>query len=423
MSNTETSYGYGCIIDAGSSGSRIYLYRWPQQNNNSQQKDGDDASTSTSTTFTQVEKEALFSNEMRPGVSTHDGGMETLSDLIQSAKSSLPPSIKIANVPIYLGATAGLRLVDDSQTIMSNIRKTLHTSGFLFQNEWARILSGDEESVYGWLVANYLKSNGSFGDDDSDNIELYGALDLGGGSTQISLSVPQTLAEKEKDDLYPLQIGNLHYPLYTQSYLYYGADQARLRFEDKLPGKSTNKVNPCYATGYTNDETGISGSSNWEECFDGVATLFEHSKNLRGNGGDADAVSLAISPPIGNTEQQRYIAMSVFVFVWDFLGLQTGDDTDDLQTLKEKAGQVCTLSHDEQTEQYDKKMESLPDGRKTNKPFAQCFNSAFAYHLLSNGYKMPVVDTPIEVYYDINGKSVEWSLGMMLVEAVSISVV
>ena len=112
--------------------------------------------------------------------------------------------------------------------------------------------------------------------------------------------------------------------------------------------------------------------------------------------------------------------MSVFVFVWDFLGLQTGDETDDLQTLKEKAGQVCTLSHDEQTEQYDKKMESLPDGRKTNKPFAQCFNSAFAYHLLSNGYKMPVVDTPIEVYYDINGKSVEWSLGMMLVEAVSI---
>jgi len=109
--------------------------------------------------------------------------------------------------------------------------------------------------------------------------------------------------------------------------------------------------------------------------------------------------------------------MSVFVFVWDFLGLQTGEETDDLNTLEAKAKDICNLTYTQQIDQYDKQMEDKPDGRKTNKPFAQCFNAAYAYHLLSKGYQLPVSDTPIQVHYEINGGKVEWSLGMMLVEA------
>jgi len=109
--------------------------------------------------------------------------------------------------------------------------------------------------------------------------------------------------------------------------------------------------------------------------------------------------------------------MSVFVFVWDFVGLKIGTETDDLNTLKARAGDVCSLTHTQQTTQYDLQMKDRPPRRKTNKPFAQCFNAAFSYHLLSKGYGMPVSKTPIEIYYEINGGKVQWALGLMLIEA------
>ena len=66
---------------------------------------------------------------------------------------------------------------------------------------------------------------------------------------------------------------------------------------------------------------------------------------------------------------------------------------------------------------YQKFMERKPDLRKTKKPFAQCFNAAFTYHLLSKGYGLPTKQTPIEIYYEIGGTKVQWALGLMLVEA------
>lgn len=381
-------YNYGCVIDAGSSGSRIYIYKWPTNQTDTNE-------------FIKIHHEPIFSNEMRPGVSNLDGGIETLVELVSSAKDALPNDVDQSNVPIYLGATAGLRLSDKADSIMANIRNTLHKSGFMFQDDYARILTGNEESMYGWIVANYL--NGSL-----DPSSTFGALDLGGGSTQISLSVP-TGTTKE-DEVYPLKIGNTHYPLYTKSYLSYGADQARIRYEAEFLQQS--KVNPCYGSGYIYEDTGISGTSNWDECFDSVSKLFDYNSHLRGGKND---LSIILPPP--TQEQQRFIAMSVFIFVWDYLGLQTGEDTDDLNTLKAKASDVCNLTYTQQTNQYDKQMKDKPDGRKTNKPFAQCFNAAYTYHLLSKGYQLPISDTPVQVHYEINGGKVEWSLGMMLVEA------
>lgn len=397
----SVSFGYGCVIDAGSSGSRIYLYRWPKE---------EEGEAEVQKLLTKVEQEALFSDERSVGISDERGVVLLEDELLPAAKSALPSGVELGDVPIYLGATAGVRLASDADDIMDRVRSLLHASGFLFRDDWARTISGDEESVFGWLVANYLVNDGSFPDD----LTTYGALDLGGASTQISVAVGGK-------DRYPLRIGNLHYPLYTESYLGYGADQARVRYDDKFLLPSSSKVSPCYPIGYTNEDVGVSGSSNWDECFNNVAKLFDTHPNLRGGEGGEDSFAI-VAPPLGDIQQeQRYIAMSVFVFIYDFLGLEIGTKTEDLETMKDRAAHVCKMNHTEQSERYDQHMEDKAPRRKTNKPFAQCFNAAYSYHLLSKGYKMPVSDTPIEIYYDINGGKVQWALGMMLVEANKLS--
>lgn len=318
-----------------------------------------------------------------------------------AAAAALPPDVAPGDVSIHLGATTADARLDASADWI--LERVLRASAFRFENGWARTISGDEEGAYGWLAANYLKA------------AYYGALDLGGGSARISCPVDDGDSRYERDDAFPLRVGRAEYLLYSRGYPHYGADEARGRHDARFA--SEGGVNPCYPTGYANPDDDASGSSDWDACFDGVAALFDRLPGLRG--GPVRAVlDVPAPPPDADARQRRtYVATSAFVFVWDFLGLETGAGTEDLDALKERAGQICGLTHERQAEQYDATMEDKPPARKTNEAFAQCFNAAYAYHLLSAGYGMPTADTPIEVHYEIDGGEVNWALGMMLVEA------
>jgi apyrase len=164
MANT---YSYGCVIDAGSSGSRIHVYQWQSQ--------------PLSAPITKY-----FTHESSPGISDPNHGVAVLLDLIGLARVSLPRSIDLDTVPIFLGATAGMRILDPATeaSIMKEVRSLLRTSGFVFRDEWARTISGEEEGAYGWLVANYLMNGARLPGIQSDT--TYGAIDLGGASAQIS---------------------------------------------------------------------------------------------------------------------------------------------------------------------------------------------------------------------------------------------
>ena len=392
-------FGYGVAVDAGSSGSRIYLYRWPMR-----QLDDPRA-------FVKVEQDAVFSEERTPGVNDEDGvGLSHLEELISLAKDALPSDVDQSRVPIYLGATAGMRIIDSESEdgIMKEIRSLLHTSGFLFHDNWARTISGEEEGIYDWLVANYLKNGGNF---PSSPTTTYGALDLGGASTQISFPVSDAMDEGGN---FPMRIDSTEYTLFTQSFLYYGVDQARRQYDEDFA--SVTNVNPCYPKGFIDGDSHVTGGSNWKECLDSVAIFFDQSTNCKAGIGEVKGGCLLD----GAQESQfnrKFISMSAFVYTWDYLGLKTGPDTDDLATLDSRASHICNLTHKQQINQYNRKMESIPSNRVTSKPHAQCFNAAFTYHLLSKGYGMPVSRTPIEIHFDFNGTKVQWALGLMLVEA------
>lgn len=401
-------FRYGIAIDAGSSGSRIYLYRWPK--------------TEPSQAFTKVEEQAVFSQARTPGITANHGiGLSLLEELIDLAKSALPSDVDPSEVPVYLGATAGMRIINAAgqADIMHRIRSLLRLSGFLFRDDWARIISGEEEGVYDWLVANYLKNKGDL---STASATTYGALDLGGASTQISfISAPVVghITQKLRGQLrngFPVRIDNMDYPLFAESFLYYGVNQARMQYDIK--NASVTKINPCYPTGYTDPNSNISGSSNWEECLETVATFFEHTSSCHGERARCLMGDIHQSHTVSN---QTFIAMSAFFYTWEYLGLNTGTETDDLVELNAKAHSMCNLSQTKQMAHYQKRMKNKPSNRAIHKPYSQCFNAAYSYHLLTKGYGMPVSKTPIEIHFDINGIKVQWALGMMLVEANQLS--
>jgi hypothetical protein len=74
------------------------------------------------------------------------------------------------------------------------------------------------------------------------------------------------------------------------------------------------------------------------------------------------------------------------------------------------------MPYEEQLKWYDDLLREVVVDRRTNNVHQQCFNAAYAYHLLTTGFGLPVNNTPIEIHGDIDGTQVQWALGMMLVE-------
>lgn len=54
-------------------------------------------------------------------------------------------------------ATAGLRMVspDRAELVLDACREELLQSGLLFRQDWASVVSGQEEGLYAWIAANY----------------------------------------------------------------------------------------------------------------------------------------------------------------------------------------------------------------------------------------------------------------------------
>lgn len=116
----------------------------------------------------------------------------------------------------------------------------------------------EEEAIFDWTNVNFLLNvllPASQGAGTVIDPKLtYGALDMGGASTQISFYEPN---EDIMSNLFKLQIGSgKHWNLYAHSFLHYGIVRAQRRFEARLAdGHSSSQrliegiYNPCLPGG------------------------------------------------------------------------------------------------------------------------------------------------------------------------------
>ncbi|CAD6886365.1 unnamed protein product [Tilletia controversa] len=238
---------YAIMIDAGSTGSRIHVYKF----NNCA------SSPELETEVFDLVKGGLSA----PAYSASaDLAADSLRPLLDLALREVPESLRSCT-PISVKATAGLRLLGKkkAEDILQAVRTLLEVH-YPFPiadgagSSGVEIMDGRDEGVFAFITVNYLLNR--LGDEARTPSSSYGkdlvggpkhsrpqtaaVLDLGGGSTQIVFE-PRfenvSLAVKEEaehigmhpgEHVYTLSnFGSSIYTLYQNSYLGYGLMQAR----------------------------------------------------------------------------------------------------------------------------------------------------------------------------------------------------
>ena len=248
------SVKYGIVFDAGSSGSRIHVYSW--------RVGGGGPKDAFDLIADDLKKE-------KPGLSaykekTAEAG-SSLTGLLNHARAKIPAALH-AETPIFLMATAGLRMVGEKakDEILASVCAELSSSGFLFRCEWATLLSGTDEGVYGWVTVNYLLDALY---PSAAPVPPVGIIDLGGGSVQV------VFASSTGKELKHMDFGGRGHDTYIKSHLGYGLDEARRRTLELAISRSSRSEkparHPCLPKGATVDHGGVSvaGEGDWARCL------------------------------------------------------------------------------------------------------------------------------------------------------------
>ena len=204
------------VIDAGSTGNRVFAFRFVFHSAHGLILSKEDVDTS---------KPALGS-----GTTIEQKG-EAIQKLVNYAKSKINPRYQ-ATTPIYLQGTAGLRILPypNVEPILDKCREVLRHSSFAFpqskENEYVSILDEDLEGIFSWVTVNYLLERIS--PQNTANLEYTVAtLDLGGASGQVTFIPTEECFESVRDKIRNFHIFDTTFNIYTNSYLGMGINEVR----------------------------------------------------------------------------------------------------------------------------------------------------------------------------------------------------
>ncbi|XP_052723142.1 apyrase 2 isoform X2 [Vigna angularis] len=197
---------FAVIFDAGSSGSRVHVFRFDQNLD-----------------LVPIGNDLELFVQIKPGLSAYaqnpQQAAESLITLLDKAESVVPQEFR-PKTPVRVGATAGLRALEGDAS--------------------DRILQA--------VTINYLLGN--LGRDYSETV---GVVDLGGGSVQMAYAISETdatgaptVSVGEDQYVKEMFLRGRKYYLYVHSYLGYGLLAARA----KILKVSDDFGNPCILDGF-----------------------------------------------------------------------------------------------------------------------------------------------------------------------------
>ncbi|KAK0722278.1 nucleoside phosphatase family-domain-containing protein [Lasiosphaeria miniovina] len=399
---------WGVILDAGSSGTRLHIYRWKDP-----EKALKNASKKEHGSLPRLVTEKKWTKKIRPGVSEFGDkpsrvGPEHLQSLIDHALKIIPED-KIKDTPIFLMATAGMRLLPDStQASLTNqiCRYFQENTDFslLDCGLHIQVIPGETEGLYGWIASNYLL--GGFDKPDSHQHgkghHTYGFLDMGGASAQIAFAPNSTEAEKHSNDLKLLRMRTIdgsasEYKVFTATWLGFGVNQARESYVQSLrelytPSAENELPDPCMPKGlrttldgdqvggHRTDVLTLLGTGAFDECLKLTHPLLGKDKPCRDqpcllNGQHVPAIDFDVNHFIGVSE---YWHTTHGVFGGE------GDKAYDFKTYQQRVKDFCSRD-------WDSIVPKLDTRKKVDAKIAQeaCFKASWLINVLHDGIGIP----------------------------------
>ncbi|OQV09609.1 hypothetical protein CLAIMM_13714 isoform 2 [Cladophialophora immunda] len=456
---------YGVVLDAGSSGTRVYIYRWLP--NSVARLDHTSLHA-----LPDLETKDKWTKKVHPGVSTFGEtpdlvGPDHLKPLLEHALKYIPEAA-VPNTPVFLLATAGMRLLPNQQqqSLLRNICSYLKS-----ETEFSipdcdvhvQVISGETEGLYGWIAANYLL--GGFDEpedhDHGKGHHTYGFLDMGGASAQIAFAPNATEAEKHANDLTLLRLRTINgvpqeYKVFVTTWLGFGANEARRRYvEDLEESYAIDGIlevpDPCLPTGLrvnfdgtiiSDDGPSLSnhylrGVGRFDECLRRTFPLLEKDIPCP----DEPCLVHGVHVPAIDFEVNHFIGVSEYWHTThEIFEMAHKDKAYDFNTYQKRVKEFC----EQDWSDIQKGIEDKTWGDKVDEKNALevCFKASWLINMLHDGIGIPRVgleDTevsshngtkevlesakgkgfldPFQAVNKIKSTEVSWTMGKMLLYA------
>ncbi|NXQ46520.1 ENTP8 diphosphohydrolase, partial [Catharus fuscescens] len=412
---------YGMVFDAGSSHTSLFVYEWDSDKENN----------------TGVVSQTLSCDVQGQGISSYANNPpeagNSLRECLDKALQVIPAE-KQRDVPAYLGATAGMRLLrkqnsSATEQVLAEVAKTMQEYPVAFKG--ARILTGEEEGAYGWITINYLLDSFTKYSPKAhawlhpETANIFGALDLGGASTQITFMPEDSVLGQNEGSEFTLY--GYSYNIYTHSYLCYGQNEMLKRLakelivvrgEEHLHGsvprqqsslgqrhaRSLKLVCLCGRGNETkqseNYTVTLEGRGNASACLAALRKLFNFSACGHSQDCSFDGV---YQPPL----RGQFVAFSAFYYNFKFLNLTEGQP---LAVVREAIEGLCTRSW----EDVCSLGWSYPKENPKRLP-KYCANANYILTLLLDAYKFNETSWNNIIFQMKAGSAdVGWTLGYML---------
>ncbi|KAM5330738.1 ectonucleoside triphosphate diphosphohydrolase 8 isoform 2-T2 [Glossophaga mutica] len=377
---------FGVVLDAGSSHTSLFVYRWPADKEND----------------TGVVSQALACRVKGPGISSYASDPtqagESLQGCLQEALAAVPAAQR-RRTPVFLGATAGMRLLSrkNSSQAADVLEAVAQALGRAPLDFWgAELLPGQDEGAFGWITINYVLGL------------LVQITFVPGGPVQ------------DKSTQATFRLYGFEHSIYTHSYLCFGRDEMLTRLLARLVQSSPSRLvrHPCYHSGYQDTlslahlfespcvqatarpdlppNLTVEGTGNPRACVSAIQELF----NFSGCEGRGDcAFDGVYQLPV----RGKFYAFSSFYYTFHFLNLTSGQS---LATANATVWEFC-----QKTWRQVEEASAGQDSRLRD----YCASGLYILTLLVDGYRFSERSWPsIEFRKQAGGTDIGWTLGYML---------
>ena len=364
LTNLYANPQYFAIVDAGSTGSRLHLYKYEK---------------GQSPNDIIVNEIKIKNNKINPGISSVATSPKMvgnyIKDLINGVKENLKQlNIQEKDVSFYLFATAGLRTV--SPVLQKELYKYLRV--YLQKNTDFNILSletipGKREGAYDWIAYNYLTKK-LFTDKTS------GVLDMGGASFEIAFSTNKPIYNP--NDKVQFKIGSKEFTLYSHSYLGLGQQLAVSQFSNEPS---------CFPKNYPLPDT-EKGNGNFRIALQKIDKLVNglHAVN---------------KPSTSIPDANHFVGISGFYYTATSKIIDAGTSFT-IRELKKQGTKLGKIDWNTTVEKYG----------NNQYIYIYYFTSAFFSTLLERGLGFDQ-DTTFNVVDKVDGNDVSWTLGALIYHA------